>query len=187
VTKRGFLKKRTVVISWLDPRAVDFNELEARQAQAQADGYRLLAYAEANLPALYRLDMEASDDSPGEDAPHELSFEEWTRDLLEQPDLTHEGSFVVTRAGETVVYCALSIDWKSRCGRNEGTGTARAHRRRGLASLAKLAQLHWAAEHGIERIITDNDEQNAAMLAINRRLGYTPFVERHGFVKELSG
>ena len=61
-----------------------------------------------------------------------------------------------------------------------------AHRGRGLATLAKLAQLRWAAEHGIERIITDNDEHNVPMLAVNRRLGYAPFVDRRGYVRELS-
>lgn len=182
---RGFVQVRTVVISSLDPRFVEFGELETRRSRAEADGYRLLSYAEADLEALYGLDLQAGDDSPGGDAPHELSFEEWRRDLLEQPDLTHEGSVVVVADGETVAYSALSVDQTSRRGRNEGTGTARAHRRRGLATLAKLAQLRWAAEHGIERVITDNDEQNAPMLEINRRLGYVPFVERPRYVKEL--
>jgi GNAT superfamily N-acetyltransferase len=183
--QRGFSHARTVVISAVDPRSVDLGELAARQAQAEADGYRLLSYAEAELPALYGLDMEASDDAPGEDLPHELTFEDWKRDLIEQPDLTHEGSLVVAAGDATVAYCALSVDREGRRGRNEGTGTARAHRGRGLATLAKLAQLRWAAGQGIERIITDNDAQNAPMLAINRRLGYTPFVNRMGFVKEL--
>ena len=185
LTERGFLRRRTVVISAVDPRSVDFGELEARRGCAAEDGYRLLPYAEVDLPALFRLDLEASADSPGEDEPHVLTFEEWSRDLLEQPDLTHEGSLVVTAGSEPVAYCALSIDPASRRGRNEGTGTARAHRGRGLATLAKLAQLRWAAEQGIERIIADNDEHNAPMLAISGRLGYAPFVERHGYVKEL--
>ena len=29
------------------------------------------------------------------------------------------------------------------------------------------------------------DERNAPMLAINRRLGYEPFTERRGYLKEL--
>ena len=184
--KRGFRRIRTVVISAIDPRSADVDELEARRARAEASGYRIVSYAEADLAQLHRLAMEASDDEPGEDAPHELTFEEWRRDLLELPDLTHEGSLVIVAGDAPVAYCALSIDPASGRGRNEGTGTARAHRGRGLATLAKLAQLRWAAEHGIERIITDNDEQNVPMLAINRRLGYRPFVERHGFLKELA-
>ena len=177
--ERGFQRYRAVVISTVDPGRVDSGTVEPPA------GYRLATYAEVDRHDLYELDMEASDDSPGEDTPHELTFEEWERDLMEQPDLAHEGSFVVPHEGKPVAYSALSVDRESRRGRNEGTGTARAHRGRGLATLAKRAQLHWAAEQGIECVITDNDESNAPMLAINRKLGYEPFVERHGYVKEL--
>ena len=89
------------------------------------------------------------------------------------------------RDGQPVALSALSVDPPTGRGRNEGTSTAPAYRGRGLATLAKLAQLRWAAEHGIERVVTDNDERNAPMLAINRRLGYEPFAVRRGFVKEL--
>jgi GNAT superfamily N-acetyltransferase len=184
--RRGFTQARTIVISAVDPRSVDFGELDARRAQAESVGYRLLPYARSNLDSLYRLDVEASDDAPGESEPHELAFEEWRRELLGQPDLTHDGSFVVAAGDDLVAYSALSVDRSSGRGRNEGTGTARAHRGRGLATLAKLAQLRWAAQNGIARVITDNDEQNAPILAINRRLGYRPFVERRAFVKDLT-
>jgi RimJ/RimL family protein N-acetyltransferase/N-acetylglutamate synthase-like GNAT family acetyltransferase len=187
LARRGFVQTRTIVLSAVDPRSIDAAELSARLSLAEADGYRLVPYADADLDALYRLDLEASDDAPGDDAPHELSLEEWRRELLDFPDLTHQGSFVVAAGSKPVAYSALSIDRDGRRGRNEGTGTARAHRGRGLASLAKLAQLRWAAEHGIERVIADNDEQNAPMLAINRRLGYRPFTERRAFVRELTG
>jgi RimJ/RimL family protein N-acetyltransferase len=182
--RRGFVHVRTVVISAVDPRSADLGELDSREARARTDGYRLSSFAGVDLAALYRLDMAAGNDSPGEDTPRELSFEEWRSELLEHPDLTHEGSLVVTAADEPVAYCALSIDRESRRGRNEGTGTARAHRGRGLATLAKLAQLRWAAAEGIERIVTDNDDANAPMLAVNRRLGYRPFVERRGYLNE---
>ena len=185
--RRGFEHARTVVISAVEPDTVDPAELPRRRAQVEVKGYGLARYADVDLAELYRLDLEASDDAPGDDAPPEISFDEWRRDLLEQPDLTHEGSFVVVRGGELVAYSALSVDPGSRRGRNEGTGTARSHRGRGLASFAKLAQLRWAAEQGIERVITDNDEHNAPMLAINRRLGYVPFTERKGFVREETG
>jgi RimJ/RimL family protein N-acetyltransferase len=183
---REFREYRRVVISAVDPRSVDLGELDFRLGRAAEAGYRLATYDDVDLGALYRLDMEATDDSPGEDAPHEISFEEWRRDLLEQPDLAREGSLVVLAGDQPVSYCALSVDREILRGRNEGTGTARAHRRRGLTTLAKLAQMRWAAEQGIERIITDNDETNEAMLAINRRLGYVPFVERRGWFKAVT-
>lgn len=187
LSRRGFSPERTDIISAVDPRAVDVSELEARRRRAEADGYRLLPYGNVDPATLYELDIETSDDMPGGDAPHSMTFDEWRREIFEQPDLTHEGSFVLASQDEPVAYSSLSVDPESGRGRNEGTGTARAHRRRGLAYLAKLAQMEWAAKQGIERIITDNDEQNEAMLAINRGLGYVPFIERRRFVKEVAG
>jgi hypothetical protein len=56
----------------------------------------------------------------------------------------------------------------------EFTGTAPAWRGGGLARLAKLAALHQAARAGIRWIGTANDQNNAPMLAVNRRLGHQP-------------
>ena len=45
-------------------------------------------------------------------------------------------------------------------------------RGRGLARLAKLGTIRWAAEHGIAEIVTGNDADNLPMRELNRRLGY---------------
>jgi GNAT superfamily N-acetyltransferase len=184
--RRGFAPFRTVVISAVDPSRVDGEELAGRQKAAERAGYRLVPYAEVDVHALFALELSLSADEPGEDEPRQLSFEEWRQDLFEGPDMTRDGSFAVVSAGEPVAYAALAVDPTTRRGRNEGTATAAAHRSRGLATLAKLAQLRWAAANGIDQVVTDNDERNAPMLAINCRLGYEPFTERRGYVKELT-
>ena len=122
---------------------------------------------------------------PGIDAPHHVSFEEWERSLLRYPDLDAEASAVVVKDEVPVSLSLLSVDPATRRARNEETGTARDHRRLGLATLAKLSTVRWAAEHGIEAILTDNAEQNLAMLAINDRLGYRPLIVRRRWVKSL--
>jgi GNAT superfamily N-acetyltransferase len=183
--RRGFEQIRTVVISAVDPRRVNPAELALRRADAERDGYRLVPYAEVDVDALYALELALSADEPGEDEPRQLSFDEWRADMLEGPDMTRQGSFAVLADEAPVAYTALSVDPATGRGRNEGTATARDHRGRGLATLAKLAQLCWAAEHGIERVVTDNDERNAPMLAVNHRLGYAPFTERRGYLREL--
>jgi GNAT superfamily N-acetyltransferase len=184
--RRGFAPVRVVVISAVDPRRVDGDELSGRREAAERTGYRLVPYAEVDVHALFKLELALSADEPGEEEPRQLSFEEWRQDLFEGPDMTQEGSYVVVSAEGPVAYSALSVDPTTSRGRNEGTATAAAHRGRGLATLAKLAQLRWAAANGIEQVVTDNDERNAPMLAINRRLGYEPFTERRGYLKELT-
>jgi RimJ/RimL family protein N-acetyltransferase len=141
-------------------------------------------YIEVDVPALFALELSLSADEPGEDEPRQLTFAEWREGLFDAPDLTHEGSYAVVSAGEPVTYAALSVDPGTRRDRNEGTATAAAHHGLGLATLAKLAQLRWAAANGIDQVVTDNDERNAPILAINRRLGYEPFTERRGYLKE---
>ena len=48
------------------------------------------------------------------------------------------------------------------------------HRRRGLATALKRAQIHWAADHGYRELVSDMVEGNAAVRAVNERLGYRP-------------
>ena len=59
-----------------------------------------------------------------------------------------------------------------------------AHRGRGLGLLMKHHSLAAAAELGITRVVTQNDDTNAPMLAINRHLGYEPFSVGYAWVLE---
>ena len=61
---------------------------------------------------------------------------------------------------------------------NGMTGTLRAYRGRGLAKLAKAATIRWAREDGLRRIVTENDAENAAMIAVNEWLGYRVVARR---------
>ena len=57
------------------------------------------------------------------------------------------------------------------------TACDRAYRGRGIAQAVKDESVGQAIELGIPRIRTDNDAENDAMLAINRKLGYVPVYE----------
>ncbi len=61
--------------------------------------------------------------------------------------------------------------------------TRRDRRGRGLATLAKIEPARRAAALGITRIVTSNDLENAPMLAVNRRLGFTETAVVESFVK----
>jgi RimJ/RimL family protein N-acetyltransferase len=54
------------------------------------------------------------------------------------------------------------------------TAVARDHRGRGIAGAMKRAIIRWAIADGIEVLEAGNDTDNAAMRAVNARLGYRP-------------
>jgi len=99
--------------------------------------------------------------------PVTVSLEDW---LAEEATLP-EGSFVGLADGEIVGYTGL-------CRRPDGvvedglTVVRRDWRRRGLAEALKRTKLAWAAEHGIDEIVTWTQTGNEGMRALNERLGY---------------
>ena len=54
------------------------------------------------------------------------------------------------------------------------TAVRHSHRRRGIATALKRAQISWAAANGFRELVTSSVEGNAAMRAVNERLGYRP-------------
>ena len=52
------------------------------------------------------------------------------------------------------------------------TAVLRSHRRRGLGSALKRAQINWAAGNGYRELTASRLEGNAPMRALNNRLGY---------------
>jgi GNAT superfamily N-acetyltransferase len=72
----------------------------------------------------------------------------------------------------------IRVDRPSGRAHNNLTGTLRPYRGRGLATVLKSHSLHRAAALGATIAVTDNDETNAPMLAVNAKLGYRPFARR---------
>jgi GNAT superfamily N-acetyltransferase len=109
------------------------------------------------------------------------SFEEWRRSTLANPLLEPDASFTVLADGRPVAIAWLLVDRERRRAENEWTATLPELRGRGLARLAKLHTIRWAAENGIREILTESDEGNIAMLELNRSLGYRMLWRRRYF------
>ena len=108
----------------------------------------------------------------------EIVYEEWLDFVWDNPLFTREGSFGAVVDGRVAAVTLLLVNTDIGRGVNMFTGTAREHRGQGLALAVKLASTNWAADHGITQLVTTNDETNAPMLALNRRLGYRPLGRR---------
>ena len=79
---------------------------------------------------------------------------------------------------ELAALTMIRIDVPSGRAQNNVTGTRKAFRGHGLARLLNTHSLHIAGKRGATIAITDNDESNAPMLAVNTKLGYRPFARR---------
>jgi GNAT superfamily N-acetyltransferase len=182
---RGFRHTMTRRMSRVRPKDVDPSALRALAAEKETEGFTLAPFAEFDgMPELiHALDAEASLDEPSDEPTTDLPFDEWLGHWT-NPDLAREGSFVVLHDGRPVAMAWLNVDVEGARAGNGFTGTLRAYRGRRLARLAKLASIAWAAEHGIEAIVTENDETNAPMLALNTSLGYRPYGSWLSFVKD---
>jgi GNAT superfamily N-acetyltransferase len=184
--RRGFRHTHSERYARLDPRQADLSELGAVRARAEAEGFRVVPFSECRPEDVHAVDAEASADIPEEEPITYMPFEEWLPQHWEHPQVTREGSFAVVHDGRPVAIAMLRIDREGGRAGNDITGTLRAYRGRGLARLAKLAQLEWLAAEGFTSVVTMNDETNAPMLAVNTRLGYRPFAEARTYVRELS-
>ena len=103
---------------------------------------------------------------PGEAPP----YDEW----LEKERHQASAGFVALDNGSVVGYARLYETGLPHRLEHGLTAVRRSHRRRGLATALKQAQIRWAADHGYRELVSDMVEGNAAMRAVNDRLGYRP-------------
>lgn len=165
----GFRRTRCEQTAVLDPRTVRL---------CPPDGVELRALRDVDPRFAYEIDMEAMLDMPSTEEFDRMTYEEWTGYVLEHPLLSLDGSFVALVDGDPAAVSLLTADPETGRASSMFTGTMRAHRGRGLGFAAKLASIDWAARNGIVQLATRNDETNAPMLAINRKLGYVPHGRR---------
>ncbi len=142
-------------------------------------GIELVSIAERPdlVRAAYDVDCEVSPDVPripGHE--HEQpSFERWHADYLEGPGAMPEALVVALADGEPVGYAGLRRKGAaSPIGENMLTAVKRPYRGRGIATALKLAQIDRARKAGVKKLFTTNDEENAGMREVNKRLGYEP-------------
>ncbi|MFH8466866.1 GNAT family N-acetyltransferase [Streptomyces sp. NPDC017991] len=133
---------------------------------------------------LFELDAETLADEPSDIAHEFTDYEAWLKETWHHPLLSHELTSVAVVDGRPAAFSAARTDGRTRYG-TVMTGTARAHRGRGLAKLAKGDSLHRARAAGFTEAFTGNDSGNDPMLAINKWFGYEICATEVQHVREL--
>lgn len=129
-------------------------------------------------------DSASAQDEPGPSDFSGGTYETWRRVIWDHPDNEVDLGMAALVGGSVVGTTFLYSDRATGRAANGGTGVIREHRGRGLGLLMKQHSLARAAAAGITRVMTQNDETNAPMLAINARLGYEPFAVGYAWVLE---
>ncbi|MFM7320655.1 MAG: GNAT family N-acetyltransferase [Armatimonadota bacterium] len=175
---RGFACTQVSCDVVLDLRVAAIPSDDAIEEAARAAGVRVTTFAqlEREYPdARRRLHAMAEDvkrDIPSPDPLPPVSFEDYTT-ALESPLRIPDAQFVALR-GDALV--GMSTLWRRGADAVLETGitaVVRGERGKGLATLLKWHAVRYALSIGAPHIITDNAEENAAMRAINARLGFT--------------
>lgn len=137
-----------------EPKAPDGIELAALDESRHEEAYEVWAECYPDMPV-----------SPPIPAP---SYEEWLEEEVSGPV-----TFVALDDGRIVGAAAL-LDRADGLAEHGLTAVRRSHRRRGIATVLKQALVHWAAENGFRELTTWTQDGNAAMQAVNLKLGYRP-------------
>ena len=98
-----------------------------------------------------------------------MTFEHWTRRFWHTVLADDEASLAAYVDGDLAGLTMLRVDRPTRRAQNNLTGVRPTYRGRGLARLLKTHSLARAAAMGVTSAITDNDERNAPMLAVEPR------------------
>lgn len=171
--RRGFRVTAETHMLALDPRTLP--EPEPLPADVEV---RSFASFGDDLEELYEADYESAHDEPGEHDVSGMTFDVWRKATVLNPTFSAEGSTAALVDGVVAGTSLLYVDVLTGRALNGGTGVARRYRGRGLAVAMKRHGLAAAARAGVTRVLTQNDESNAPMLAVNARLGFRPFSTR---------
>ena len=124
------------------------------------------------IRAAYDVHSECLPDMPSPTPMLPEPFHEWVSQTLEGPGALPAAAMVALADDAVIGQAALALEGDEGTAEHLLTCVRRDWRGRGVAGALKSAQIAWARQAGIERLVASNDASNAAMLAVNRRLGY---------------
>ena len=165
---RGWERVESAPLIMLDPRGVP--------EPSPPRGFECVSMEALDRPkAIFEVDCIAALDEPGPVPNDGFRYEDWLLDMWQSPDVDLGASAVVLDGDLVVSFSFMNVVGDR--GQHGFTGTLPEYRGRGLATAAKRHALRAVAAKGVTRVTTSNAEENAAMRAINRGLGFEPIGE----------
>ncbi|MGE5335608.1 MAG: N-acetyltransferase family protein [Nitrososphaerota archaeon] len=174
----GFRKKRHIFESRLYLAGFDEQRFVGTIAGAESAGIRFFTLADvgnttATQRRLYELNARLARDIPGHEEAF-MPFEQFQKTVCSASWYRPDGE-IIAAAGDTWVgMAAVGYFEATNSMYNMFTGVDPAWRGKGIALALKLLAIACARRYGADYISTNNDAENAPMLAVNRKLGYQP-------------
>jgi len=196
---QGFTQHKHTFQSKLDLHNLDLRDLDLHGLDAhaftdgidalQASGIRFFTVAdlgetEAARRELYAINRRVTLDDPGSEGIFP-SFEQFCKDVFAAPWYRPQGQWLAADGDHIIGMCAVGYFQESNSMYNMMTGVDNGYRGRGIAQALKVLAIRWAKVYGADYIRTNNNSENAPMLAINRKLGYEPQPGSYQFTKTL--
>lgn len=172
----GFRKDRHVFESRLHLADFDEQRFAGAVERVEAEGIRFLTLADLDdsdgaRRRLYDLNAALVRDIPGHDGDF-MPFEQFQKTVCSASWYRPDGEIVAAVNDAWVGMAAVGYFQTTNSMYNMFTGVDPAWRGKGIALALKLLAIACARRYGATYISTNNDSENAPMLAINRTLGY---------------
>lgn len=166
---RGFLERRGYQVVGGERAVVLDLRTHSPEPVDPPPGVEIVQRRPEHVEGSYEVARQAGEDIPGSEAP---SYEDFRALDVDRPSLRPELCFVALADDEVIGYAILN-DFGQEC--HHGlTAVRRDWRRRGVATALKRTQIVRAKEVGYERLVTESEERNDPMRALNLKLGYVP-------------
>jgi GNAT superfamily N-acetyltransferase len=177
--RRGFVERTRNWESRLDLTTANAAPFQAYMDKVLKEGITITTLAQEqqhgddSLRKIHELVQLIQADMPREADFTPLSYKDWVTFSMKNPQLLPEGYFIA-KDGQN--YVGMSdvhrIDTEPGVLQQDDTGVIREYRGRGIATALKLKITEFGQRNGYRMIKTWNDSVNAAMLAVNVKLGF---------------
>jgi GNAT superfamily N-acetyltransferase len=175
---RGFTIRRHLFESTIELSAFDERPFAGLMEAVEASGIRFFSLADVGdteeaRRKLHAVNVQAVADTPGSDGAFP-GFAEFNEMFNTASWFRPEGQLLAVDGDEAIGLAAVGYFAETNSMYNMITGVLPAYRGRKIAQALKLLTIRCAKTFGAATIRTNNDSENAPMLAINRKLGYKP-------------
>lgn len=175
--RRGFDIKNHLFQSELDLSTFDLGAFLPVVEQVKAQGIRFTSLAgegqtDEALHKLYVLNTQTSLDNPSHDTTYHQTFDQFREYVVKARWFRAAGQILAVDGDRYVGLAAVGLSADGMTAFNAFTGVDADYRGRKIAQALKVLAVQFAMGEGVGHLRTHNDSTNAAMLAVNDRLGY---------------